>query len=58
VRLPGARVLVTGATGGIGDAFAVAASIAGVAAAAAIVILPSAKRFLPKLAVAPRVPVH
>ena len=55
----GIAVLATiAATGGIGDAFAVAASIAGVAAAAAIVILPSAKRFLPKLAVAPRVPVH
>jgi len=39
---------------GIGDAFVVAAIIAGIASAAAVVILPSAKTFLPRLAQAPR----
>ena len=42
----------------IGDAFLAAAIIAGVAGAAALVILPSARIFLPKLALAPRVAVH
>jgi len=42
----------------IGDAFLAAAAIAGVAGAAALVILPSARIFLPKLALAPRVAVH
>ena len=48
----------TAAAGGIGDAFLAAAIIAGVASAAALVILPSARTFLPKLALAPRVAVH
>jgi EmrB/QacA subfamily drug resistance transporter len=48
----------TGPAPGIGDAFVVAAIIAGAASAAALVILPSAKTFLPKLAHAPRVAVH
>jgi EmrB/QacA subfamily drug resistance transporter len=43
---------------GIGDAFLAAALIAGVASAAALVILPSARAFLPKLTLAPRVAVH
>jgi EmrB/QacA subfamily drug resistance transporter len=43
---------------GIGDAFLVAAIIAGVASVAALVILPSARTFLPKLALAPRVGIH
>jgi hypothetical protein len=46
------------AAAAIGDAFLVAAIIAGVASAAALVILPSARTFLPKLALAPRVAVH
>jgi EmrB/QacA subfamily drug resistance transporter len=47
-----------GLADGIGDAFLAAAVIAGVASAAALVILPSARTFLPKLALAPRVAVH
>ncbi len=43
---------------GIGDAFLVAAIIAATASAVALVILPSARTFLPKLALAPRVAVH
>ena len=59
----GIAVLATIAAGntaatGIGDAFLAAAIIAGVAGAAALVILPSAKSFLPKLALAPRVAIH
>jgi EmrB/QacA subfamily drug resistance transporter len=65
----GVAVLVTIATGatgpaaggladGIGDAFLAAGLIAAAAAAAALVILPSARTFLPKLAHAPRVAVH
>jgi EmrB/QacA subfamily drug resistance transporter len=47
-----------GLADGIGDAFLAAAIIAGAASAAALVILPSARNFLPKLARAPRVAVH
>jgi EmrB/QacA subfamily drug resistance transporter len=47
-----------GLADGIGDAFLAAAIVAGVASVAALVILPSAKTFLPKLALAPRVAVH
>ena len=60
----GIAILATIAAGsaapatGIGDAFLVAAIISGAASAAALVILPSAKTFLPKLAHAPRVAVH
>ena len=67
----GVAILVTIATGtlggaagpdafanGIGDAFLVAGAIAAVASVAALVILPSARSFLPKLALAPRVAVH
>jgi hypothetical protein len=65
----GVAILATIATGaaptvgpaladGIGDAFLAAAVIAAAASAAALVILPSAKTFLPKLALAPRVAVH
>ncbi len=46
------------AAGGIGDAYLVAAAIAAAASLAALVILPSAKAFLPKLALAPHVAVH
>ena len=45
-------------TYGIGDAFLAAAIIAGVASAAALVILPTAKTFPPRLALPPRVAVH
>jgi hypothetical protein len=56
----GIAVLATIATGagGIGDAFLVAAVIAGAASLAALAILPAARQFLPKLATAPRVAVH
>jgi EmrB/QacA subfamily drug resistance transporter len=47
-----------GLASGIGDAYLAAAVIAGAASAAAFVILPSARTFLPKLALAPRVAVH
>ena len=47
-----------GLADGIGHAFLAAAIIAGAASAAALVILPSARTFLPKLALAPRVAVH
>lgn len=52
---PGAAA---GLADGIGNAFLAAAVIAGAAGAAAPVILPSARTFLPRLAVAPRVAVH
>src|SRR5215208_5785729 len=44
-----------GLADGIGDAFLAAGLIAGAASAAALVIMPSAASFLPKLALAPRV---
>jgi EmrB/QacA subfamily drug resistance transporter len=44
--------------GGIGDAFQVAGGIAGAAAIIALLVLPSASTFLPKLRLAPRVAVH
>src|SRR4051794_24124453 len=47
-----------GLTDGIGDAFLAAAVIAGVASVGALVILPSARAFLPRLALSPRVAVH
>jgi EmrB/QacA subfamily drug resistance transporter len=47
-----------GLADGIGDAFLVAAVIAAVTSAVALVVLPSARTFLPKLANAPRVAVH
>jgi EmrB/QacA subfamily drug resistance transporter len=47
-----------GLAAGIGDAFLVAGLIAAAASAAALVVLPSARTFLPKLAGAPRVAVH
>jgi hypothetical protein len=49
----------SGATAsGIGDAYLTAAAIAAGASLAALIILPSAKTFLPKLALTPRVAVH
>jgi EmrB/QacA subfamily drug resistance transporter len=47
-----------GLADGIGDAFLVAGLIAAAASAAALVVLPSARTFLPKLADAARVAVH
>ena len=47
-----------GLSDGIGDAFLAAALIAAAASIAALVVLPSARIFLPKLALAPRVAVH
>ena len=43
---------------GIGDAFLVAAVIAGGGERSRCALLPSARTFLPKLALAPRVAVH
>jgi EmrB/QacA subfamily drug resistance transporter len=66
----GVAVLATIATGavasssaarlasGIGDAFLIAAGIAGTASVAAMILLPSATTFLPKFRLAPRVAVH
>ena len=62
----GVAMLATIATGAIGpapaaalgDAFLAAAIIAAAASAAALVVLPSARAFLPRLALAPRVAVH
>jgi hypothetical protein len=48
----------TAAAASIGNAFLAAAIIAGVAGAAALVILPSAESFLPRFALAPRITVH
>src|SRR4051794_13890113 len=46
------------AAAGIGDAFLAAAIIAGVTSVVALVVLPSARTFLPRFALAPRVAVH
>jgi EmrB/QacA subfamily drug resistance transporter len=55
----GVAVLTTIATAaGIGDALLAAGVIAAVASLLALVILPPASTFLPKLAVAPRVAIH
>jgi EmrB/QacA subfamily drug resistance transporter len=56
----GIAVLATIATGaaGIGDAFLIAAAVAGIGSLVALVILPSARHFLPKLALTPRIAVH
>ena len=56
----GIAVLATIATGaaGIGDAFLLAAAVAAVGSLVALVILPSARHFLPKLALTPHIAVH
>jgi EmrB/QacA subfamily drug resistance transporter len=66
----GVAVLLTIATGavggaapaslasGLGDAFLAAAALAVAASLVALLVLPSAKTFLPKMRVAPRVAVH
>src|SRR6185436_6689789 len=43
---------------GIGDAFMVAAVLAAAAALVALIVLPSARTFLPKLRLAPGVSIH
>jgi hypothetical protein len=43
---------------GIGDAFLVVSATAAVAGIIALVVLPSAANFLPKLRLAPRVAIH
>jgi MFS family permease len=47
-----------GLANGVGDAFLVAGIIAAVAGVVALLVLPSAASFLPKLRVAPRVAIH
>jgi EmrB/QacA subfamily drug resistance transporter len=47
-----------GAAGDIGDAFLAASAIAGTASLIALLLLPSAASFLPKLRLAPRVAMH
>jgi hypothetical protein len=66
----GVAVLVSIATGSVGmtgkaglasgldSAFLAAGIIAAVASALALIILPSARSFLPKLALAPRIAIH
>ena len=44
--------------GGLGNAYTVAAVIAALASVAAVIIMPAAKRFLPRLALAPRPSIH
>ena len=53
-RRDGLRHLVDG----ISDAFLVVAGIAAIASLAALIVLPSAATFLPKLRLAPRVALH
>jgi hypothetical protein len=47
-----------GAAGDIGDGFLAAAAVAGSASLIALLVLPSAASFLPKLRLAPRVAIH
>ncbi len=56
-RSPPARPDAAGA-GAISDAFLAAAAIAAAAGLVALVVLPSAATFLPKLRLAPRVAIH
>jgi EmrB/QacA subfamily drug resistance transporter len=48
----------TGLAGGLGDAYLAAAILAAAASVVAFVLLPSAKRFLPTLRLAPSMPIH
>jgi hypothetical protein len=43
---------------GLGDAYLAAAAIAGAASLAALIILPPARSFLPRLELAPSMPMH
>ncbi len=53
---PGSRA--SAVAGGIGDAFLAAAVLAAVAGMVALVLLPSARSFLPRMRISPRVAVH
>jgi EmrB/QacA subfamily drug resistance transporter len=44
--------------GGLGDAYLAAGIIAGAASVVALIVLPSARTFLPRLQLAPGVPIH
>jgi hypothetical protein len=44
--------------GGLGDAYLAASILAGAAALVALVVLPSANSFLPRLRLAPSMPIH
>jgi hypothetical protein len=54
----GAASSATKLASGVSDAFLAAGAIAGVAALIAVLILPSAASFLPKLRLAPRIAIH
>jgi EmrB/QacA subfamily drug resistance transporter len=63
VGIAALATIATGAGGrvdatGIGDAFMVAAGVAGAAGVLALIVLPSAANFLPKLRLSPRVAIH
>jgi hypothetical protein len=49
---------VPGLAGGLADAYLAAAILAATASVAALLLLPSAKRFLPTLRLAPSMPIH
>lgn len=55
---PAASAHVAGLAGGIGDAYQVAGGVAALASVAALIVLPAAASFLPKLRLAPRVAIH
>jgi EmrB/QacA subfamily drug resistance transporter len=48
----------TGFAAGLGDAYLAAAILAGAASLIALIILPSARSFLPRLRLAPSIPIH
>ena len=54
----GPTVSTTGFATGIGDAYFAAGVLAGAASLLALVILPSARSFLPRLRLAPSMPIH
>ena len=54
----GTSALPAGLASGLGDAFLVSGVIAGVAAVVALLVMPSAASFLPKMRLAPRVAIH
>jgi hypothetical protein len=54
----GAPASTSGLASGLGDAFLVAAVISAVAGIVALVVLPPAASFLPKMRLAPRIAMH
>ena len=62
IGIAAVATIATGSTGlgadGIGDAFLALAGLAGLAGVAALVVIPAAATFLPKLRLAPRVAIH